>query len=160
MRSIQITAIGFLAILALLLLFSINANPDNNLLYGLKRAQEKMFLSLQVGPQQRLNYLDSLLVKRYRELEYLTNHQKTYLLWNSSLRFGATAGEMTNLILENNLKDRSNEFIAKFQKHHQAINNLLVNYPGDLDPTEENSKFLSDAKNYLSLYISQLSQVK
>lgn len=159
MKEVKLASIIFLSILAILLVVSNNANP-NRIDYGFKRAQEKVFLSLKLTPLQKIDYYDSLLSKRLKELEYLTNNKKTYLLWQSSLRYAATAGEVTEVIINNNLKDKANQFVEKFKQHQQAINDLLTNYPGDLDPTEENSKFLTDAINYLDLYIEKLSQVK
>lgn len=159
MQQIKLAAIIILAILAILLVASNSANPGD-LTYGFKRLQEKAFLGLQFSSSQKLDYYDSLLAKRLRELQNLTNNKKTYLLYQASLRYAATAGELTDLIAANNLKDKANQFIEKFQKHQQAINNLLKNYPGDLDPTEKNSKFLTDAINYLNQYIEKLSQVK
>ncbi|TSC87416.1 MAG: hypothetical protein G01um10147_593 [Microgenomates group bacterium Gr01-1014_7] len=159
MKQAKLFLIVILTVLALLLLTSNNANPGSPT-YNLKRLQEKIFLNLRLSPEQKADYYDSLLSVRLKELEHLTYNKKTYLLWDSSLRYTATAGEVTNLIVQNNLKDKANQFIGKFRNHQQSINNLLTNYPGDLDPTEENHKFLTDAINYLNLYIEKLSQVK
>lgn len=159
MQQIKLSSIIILSILAILLLVSNNANPDR-IDYGFKRLQEKLFLSLHFSPPQKVNYYNTLLSQRLRELEYLTQNKKTYMLWQSSLRYAATAGEVTDVIIKNNLKDRANQFREEFNQHQQAINNLLINYPGDLDPTEENSKFLTDAINYLNEYIEKLSKIK
>ncbi len=159
MTRVKLYSIIILGILAIVLLASINANPDSPV-FGVKRLQEKLFLGLQLSTEQKVDYYYALLSKRLKELEYLTNNKKTYLLWQSSLRYSATAGEVTDLITSNNLKVQASKFIDIFKKQHQAINYLLTNYPGDLDPTEKNWKFLEDAKNYLDLYIEKLSQVK
>lgn len=159
MQQIKLAAIIILSLLAILLIVSNNANPDR-IDYGFKRAQEKLYLSLKFTPSQKIDYYDTLLSKRLNELEYLTNNKKTYLLWQSSLRYAATAGEVTDVIINNNLKDQADQFVEKFKQHQEAINNLLTNYPGDNDPTEENSKFLTDAINSLTSYIDKLSQVK
>lgn len=159
MQYTKLTAIIILAFLAILLVVSNGANPGR-IDYDFKRLQEKTFLSLHFSNGQKVDYYDYLLSRRLKELEYLTYNKKTYLLWQSSLRYAATAGEVTDLIISNNLKDRASQFISLFQKHKVAINDLLTNYPGDLDPTEENSKFLTDAINYLNEYIEKLSKVK
>lgn len=159
MQQIKLAAIILLTILAILLLASNGANPDR-LDYGFKRAQEKLYLSLKFTPLQKIDYYDTLLSKRLNELEYLTNNKKTYLLWQSSLRYAATAGEVTDVIINNNFGDKADQFVEKFKQHQEVINNLLTNYPGDLDPTEENSKFLTDDINSLTSYIDKLSQVK
>lgn len=159
MQQIKLATIIILAVLAIILLASNGANPDR-IDYGFKRAQEKLFLGLKFSPQQKVDYYQTLLNNRLKELEYLTYNKKTYMLWQSSLRYSATAGQVTDLIISNNLKDKAAQFATLFQKHQQEINNLLTNYPGDLDPTEENSKFLTDAINYLNEYIDKLSQIK
>lgn len=159
MQQIKLAAIIVLGLLAILLSVSASANPDR-IDYGFKRLQEKLFLSLHFSPEQKVDYYDTLLSQRLKELEYLTQNKKTYMLWQSSLRYAATAGEVTEVIVKNNLKDPANQFRGKFRKHQQAINNLLTNYPGDLDPTEENSKFLTDDINYLNEYIEKLSKIK
>lgn len=155
----KLVAIIVLSLLVLLLLSSKGANPDR-LDYGFKRAQEKLYLGLKFSPQQKVDYYETLLNNRLKELEYLTYNKKTYMLWQSSLRYAATAGEATEVIINNNLRDQANQFMDKFKQHQAAINDLLTNYPGDFDPTEENSKYLKDAINYLSEYINKLSKVK
>lgn len=159
MQRTKLAAIIVLGLLAILLVASNSANPDR-LDYGFKRLQEKLYLSLKFSPQQKADYYETLLNNRLNELKYLTNNKKTYLLWQSSSRYSATAGQLTDLIGQNDLKDKAAQFISIFQTHQAAINNLLTNYPGDLDPTEENSKFLTDAINYLNQYIDKLSQVQ
>lgn len=159
MQQIKLAVIIILALLAIILVASNGANPDR-IDYGFKRAQEKLFLSLKFSPTQKVDYYETLLNNRLKELEYLTYNKKTYLLWQSSSRYAATAGEVTDVIINNNLNDKANQFVEKFKQHQQAINNLLTNYPGDLDPTERNAKFLTDAINYLSEYIEKLSKVK
>jgi len=159
MQLYKLVAIIILAVLAVILLASNGANPDR-IDYGFKRLQEKLFLTLQFSKTQKVDYYQNLLNKRLKELEYLTYNKKTYMLWSSSLRYAATAGEATNLIIQNNLVWEANKFVDIFQNHQAQINDLLTNYPGDLDPTEKNSKFLTDAINSLTSYISKLSQVK
>ncbi len=159
MNQYKLAAIIFLVVAAIILLASNGANP-HRIDYGFKRAQEKLFLTLKFSPEQKIDYYETLLNKRLGELEYLTYNKKTYILWSSSLRYAATAGEATNLIIQNNLVREANKFVVIFQNHQSQINDLLTNYPGDLDPTENNSKFLEDAINSLTSYIDKLSQVK
>ncbi len=159
MKQIKLYLIGILAILVVSLLISNNAKPDFAFGYGIKRAEEKLFLNLQFSKNQKLDYLDYLLSERLKNLQYLTNNKKTYLLWQSSLRYSTTAGEITDFIIGNNLADKASQFSQTFKQHQSLINDLLTYYPGDLDPTEKNSKFLTDAINYLSQYIEKLSQL-
>jgi len=158
MQQYKLVAIIILAVLAIVLLASNGANPDSPI-YRIKRLQEKSFLGL-LSAEQKVDYYKGLLSERLKELDYLTNNKKTYLLWSSSSRYAATAGEATNLIIQNNLVWEANKFVDIFHNHQAQINDLLTNYPGDLDPTEKNSKFLTDAINSLTSYIDKLSQVK
>ena len=159
MNQYKLAAIIFLVVAAIILLASNGANP-HRIDYGFKRAQEKLFLTLKFSSEQKIDYYETLLNRRLKELEYLTFNRKTYILWSASLRYAATAGEVTDLIIQNSLSDKASQYIDKFKNHQEAINSLLKNYPGDLDPTEENSKFLEDAINSLTSYIDKLSQVK
>src|SRR5574337_127114 len=100
-------------ILAVALIISQNADPNFGPLYSLKRVQEKVFLSLRITPKDKLEYMSYLLDKRLKELEDpIKNNDHNYVLESSS-RYFTLAGQMTDLIVANNLKDYVNPIQQK-----------------------------------------------
>ncbi len=162
---IQIILIIVLTIVALSLILSQKATPDNPMLFGLKRLQEKTYLNFKSNPMDRLDYMSSLLDKRLAEIAAILDHKKYDFLLSSSLRYSTLAGEMTDLVISNNLKDKqsfsSSKVVAvkdQFNKHKKVLFDLYVAYPKNTQNLEY--KYLEDDINYLNIYLDKLSEVK
>ncbi len=147
-----------LGLVAAALLLSNQANPDSPL-FGVKRAQEKIFLTISSSPDKKAKYYSSLLDKRFEEINFLVKSKKTNLLWSASLRYSATAGELSKLIIDNNLTSYVPKTIEKFKFHQVVFKNLDDdNFPNRL--ANENWKYLQDASHYLDQYIIKLSHAQ
>lgn len=155
---IQFGLIVILAIFALSLILSQNANPDIPLLFGLKRVQEKIFLSMESDPSIRVNYMSALLDKRLLEIKNLLNNKSYNYLWTSSLRYSTTAGQITDLIGANNLGEKADFIKKQFLEHQKVLNDLYIAYPKNTDNVEY--KYLEDAINYLKIYLEKLTNLK
>lgn len=154
----QLILIFVLAFFALSLILSQNANPDFTPLYGLKRVQEKAFLSLKTNPKDRVDYMSALLDARLKEFENVIKNGSYSYLWSSSIRHSTFAGQITELITANNLKDMVGPAKLQFENHKNKLNELYVAYPKNTDNVEY--KYILDAINYLNAYLQKLSQVK
>lgn len=154
---IELISIVILVALVILLLTSFGAQPDSGLSYNLKRLQEKVFLNFKFSPEAKINYYNLLLDERLQELKYLVGANKTNLLWSASLRYSTTAGELTDILIGNNLQNQAPYFINKFTKHREELQSLLAGYPRDF--SNEDWKFLEDGINYLNLYLDKLSKL-
>lgn len=143
-----------LTALLLALFFSDYANPDS-LLYLLKRVQEKAFMRTKGTPSAKADYLSLQLDKRLEELQNLVKNKSYFYLVSSSLRYSTTAGRLTQIVIDNRLKVQSEALEKKFLAHQQVLQDLLDNYPQDLN-TEY--KYLQDDINYLKLYLEMLHQ--
>lgn len=148
--------IVILAVVVVLLLLSNQATPDSPI-FGVKRLQEKAFLSISNSPEKKADYYLVLLDKRLEEIDYLVKNNKFDHLWSASLRYSTTAGEVTKLITDNNLSSYVPDTIAKFKSHQSVFKNLGDNFPNRFD--NEDWKFLQDASNYLDQYITILSKI-
>lgn len=146
-----------LVLVATSLLLSNSANPGTPF-FGIKRLQEKVFLSFSLAPEKKADYYLSLLDKRLEEINYLIKNKKTDHLWSASLRYSATAGEISKLIIDNNLISYASKAIEKFKSHQKAFKNLDDTFPNRFN--NEDWKYLQDGVNYLDQYISQLSKVQ
>ncbi len=155
---IQLSLIIILVIFALSLILSQNANPDFPPLFTLKRLQEKIFLSMESGSSNKVDYLSALLNKRLLEFKNLINNKNYDYLWTSSLRYSTTAGQITELVSANNLGDKVDSIKKQFLEHQKVLNNLYIAYPKNTDNVEY--KYLEDAINYLKIYLDKLAEVK
>src|SRR5258708_138441 len=106
---IKLGLILLLAIFLGLILFSDKVNPNLGPLFQFKRLQEKFYLSLRNSPETKLDYQKTLLNNRAQELRYLVETKNYRYILTSSLRYSATAGNITNLIADAGLKDRIDE---------------------------------------------------
>lgn len=155
---IQIAAILILAVFALSLILSQKANPDNKLLFALKRVQEKVYLNLRGNPNDKLDYMSNLLDKRAGELDSMVKAQSYCCILNAALRYSTLAGQITEMIEANNMKDRVPQTINQFQKHKEILQKTYIIYPKNMDNFEY--KYIEDDVNYLDLYLDKLSKVK
>lgn len=155
---IQLGLIIILAITTISLVLSPNANPDFPALWGLKRIQEKVFLKFKSTPQDKMNYMGNLLDIRLEEIKNITNNKNYNYLLKSSLRYSTLAGEITKLIINNNMVDQVETTRKQFRDHKIVLNDLYVAYPKNTDNVEY--KYLEDDINYLNIYLQKLSEVK
>lgn len=155
---IQLVAMFVLIVIVLSLLLSQNANPDNPTLFGLKRVQEKTYLSLRTNPQDRVDYLSSLLDKRLKEFENIIKNESYSYMWSASIRHSTFAGQITETITANNLKEMVEPTKKQFEEHKAKLNELYVAYPKNTNNLEW--KYILDAINYLNAYLDKLEQVK
>ncbi|OGC47742.1 hypothetical protein A2886_01815 [candidate division WWE3 bacterium RIFCSPHIGHO2_01_FULL_42_13] len=133
----------------ILLLLSPQTNPDFPELYKVKRLQEKIFFTLQSTPLRKVVYYRTLLNTRVQELQNLVKNRNYDYILSSSLRYSTTAGNLTELILQNDLSDQIPPTLEQFKSHQEIFRFLLIDYP-----TEDNDswKYLQDDINYLTIY--------
>lgn len=154
----QVGLIIILAIFALSLLLSQKAAPNIPPLFSLKRVQEKVFLNLKSNPEQRVDYLVFLLNNRLYELDAVVKAKNYDYVLPSASRYSTLAGQITDLVIANNLKDKVPSLKQTFENHQKVLNDLYIFYPKNTDNWEW--KYIQDDVNYLKIYLDQLSKVK
>lgn len=152
---IQLGLIIFLAIAVLSLILSQKANPDFPPFWGLKRIQEKVFLKLKSNPQEKLDYMSFLLDRRLEELNNQVRRQSYSYILPSALRYSTLAGQITEMIVGNNMQDKVTSTTAQFIAHQKVLQEIYVIYPKNTDNVEY--KYIEDDINYLSIYLDQLT---
>jgi len=114
----EIVLIAILALAAFSLILTRYVNPDFVPLFNLKRLQEKVFLNTKPSPESKVEYMTFLLNVRLDEIKYILSRKKYDYLLSTSLRYSTLAGETTELIIANNLKDQAeplkNQFLRGF----------------------------------------------
>jgi hypothetical protein len=151
----------FLLIITLPVIFTLSilgvkgANPNSQPLYNIKRLYEKNQLNSKSSIYDKLNYLYGLLDKRLAELEFIVKEGKSSYVLTTSLRYSTTAGQITELIIQNNLKNESQKAKEKLESHFLIVKDLPQKYP----KTDEEVKYIIDDANYLKIYINQLSSL-
>lgn len=151
---LQVAAIAILAIIFLSLILAKNATPDNPNLWGLKRIQEKVFLDLKSNPEEKLEYMRALLDIRLKELKDQVNNQSYGYILPSSQRYHTLAGQITEMVLANNLGDKVNPIKNQFNNHIKVLEEIYVIYPKNTE--NEEYKYIEDDINYLKIYLDQL----
>lgn len=156
---IQLGLILVLAVLTLSLLLSLKANPDMPPFFALKRVQEKIFLKFKSNTEDRLDYMSSLLDTRLVELQNVVKNKNYDYVLRSSLRYSTLAGQITDLIVANNLTDEVPGIKKQFLNHQKFLDGLYVAYPKNI-PDNVEWKYIQDDFNYLGLYLDKLEKVK
>lgn len=152
---IKLGLIITVALFILSLILSQNATPDFPPFFNLKRVQEKAYLSLKSSPEAKVDYMSLLLDSRLKELEAQVNNESYNYILPSALRYSTTAGQMTELIIANNLTSHNDWVSELFKKHKQKLNEIYVIYPKNTDNVEY--KYIEDDINYLDIYLQKLS---
>lgn len=155
---IQFGLIIILVLFALSLIFSQKATPDQSLLFGLKRIQEKVFLATRSNPSDRVDYMSSLLETRLQELQTQVNNKSYGYILPSASRYSTLAGQITDLVVSNNLTERVGSVRNQFLSHQKVLDEVYIIYPKNTDNWEW--KYIKDDYNYLGLYLEKLEAVK
>ncbi len=154
---IQLWTIIVLILIVITLLLSHNANPEFVPFWNLKRAQEKLYLKLRNTPQDKVDYMSGLLNVRLNEMNHLVNSKSYDFVLPTSMRYSALAGQITDLIIANNLKDKIPAITAQFIEHQAILHDIYVIYPKNTDNVEY--KYIEDDINYLKLYLDKLAKI-
>lgn len=156
------TQVGLIIILvgfALSLILSQKTAPNVPPLFSLKRVQEKVFLKLKSNPQERVDYMVFLLNNRLYELDAVVKAKNYNYVLSSASRYSTLAGQITDLVIANNLKDKVPFLKQTFENHQKVLNDLYVFYPKNI-PNNVEWKYIQDDVNYLKIYLDKLSSVK
>lgn len=156
--TLEIILIVVLALGAFSLILTRYVNPNFTPLFGLKRLQEKTFLNFQTSPEAKVKYMSFLLELRVGEIKYLVDNKNYNFLLDASLRYSTLAGEITDLIISNNLKSQLEPVKNQFLYHKEILNGLYIKYPKNTDNVEY--KYLEDDMNYLDIYLNKLAKLK
>lgn len=151
MKLVKLVLIFIFAGILIQLLAS-SANPSN-LLFPLKRLEEKNTLSNKSNPEDKLNYMLDLADNRLTELSEIVNSKNYRFVLKSSLRYSTQVGEIVNLVKSNNLKDKTQMVTDRLTPHQSVLESLYANYP---DPENTERKYVQDDINYLKIYLSEL----
>lgn len=155
---IQLGAVVILTVLVVSLMLSQTASPDNSAFWSLKRAQEKVYLKLKSNPAERLDYMSLLLDRRLQELKSQVDRQSYSHILPSASRYSTLAGQITDMIVVNNMKDKAASITNQFREHQKVLYETYVIYPKNTDNVEY--KYIEDDMNYLGIYLEKLAKVK
>ncbi len=155
----QVGLIIILAIFALSLLLSQKATPNIPPLFSLKRVQEKVYLKLKSDPKARVDYMVFLLNNRLYELDAVVKGKNYDFVLPSASRYSTLAGQITDLVIANNMTDKVLSLKQIFEVHQKVLNDLYVFYPKNIAENVE-WKYIQDDYNYLKIYLDKLSIVK
>lgn len=156
---IQLGLIIILVLLAGSLILSEKAAPDNKLLFGLKRVQEKAFFKTKSTPADKADFMSSMLNSRLEELGDVFKHKSYDDVLPAASRYSTLAGQITDLVIANNLTGKVPALKQQFLNHQKIIDTIYVAYPKN-NPDNVEYKYIKDDYNYLNLYLDKLEKVK
>lgn len=156
---IQLGAIVILLMVVITLILSGQANPDVPPLFYLKRIQEKAYLKLKPDARSKVDYMSALLDSRLQELQNVVKNKSYDFVLLSSLRYSTLVGQITDLIVANNLTDKVTAIKSQFLNHQELLDTLYIIYPKNIQDNVE-WKYIQDDFNYLKLYLDKLEKVK
>lgn len=155
---IQLGIIAIMVIFAISLVLSQKTDPSNPLLFALKRVQEKAFFSLKFTPSQKVDYMSNLLDNRLAEIKNQVYSKNYGYILPSASRYSTLAGQITETIVANDMRDKIASIVSQFSNHKKVLNDVYVIYPKNTDNLEY--KYIEDDINYLDLYLDKLSKIK
>lgn len=155
---IQLGLIVFMAVFAISLLFAQSASPDAVPFFALKRVQEKVFLNFKSSPKEKVGYMRGLLNNRLEELKSQVNRESYGYILPSALRYSTLAGQITEMVLGNDMNDQIPSIKDQFNNHTKILNEIYVIYPKNTENMEY--KYIEDDINYLKIYLDKLNDIK
>ena len=103
--------------------------------------------------------MSTLLDSRLEELQNVVKNKNYDYVLRSSLRYSTLAGQITDLIVSNNLTDKIEAVRNQFLNHKKLLDTLYVAYPKNIRDNVE-WKYIQDDFNYLNLYLDKLANIK
>ncbi len=132
-----------------------NVNPDNSSSYKVKRLKEKVTLIFKFSAKAKSAHLSKLLAKRMDELTYIVENKKMFYFEKATLRYSATAGQLSEVIVAKSLKSEAGSAKEQMEAYIPQIEKLQENFSSD----SAEWRFLQDDINSLKIYIDKLTSI-
>lgn len=127
-------------------------NPGDGFKFSFKRLREKVMLALvSFSSQSKYNYQKDLLTKRLAELKYVVDNKDIANIQTTSQRYSATAGQIAELVVNNNLDKKATQSIFSLQLQ------VLKDIQKQFNDTTAEWRFIEHDIDYVKSYISQLN---
>jgi len=112
-------------------------------------------LKLKTNPSDKVDHMSLLLDRRLEELNNQVNGKSYGYILPSASRYSTLAGQITDLIVVSNIKDKVASVTDQFKNHQKVLQKIYVIYPKNTENVEY--KYTEDDINYLNLYLDKLS---
>lgn len=127
-------------------------NPDAGSKYLVKRFKEKVFLFFKFDSNSKLDYYEVLLDKRLAELVYIVVNNDIAHIETTSSRYESTAGQLTQILLDNKSDENFLKVKQKFTDHLLVLVKIQDNF---LSSTAQ-WRFVENDINSLKIYSQQI----
>lgn len=127
--------------------------PDSQLAYNTKRLKEKIVLFFKFTPKKKVSYYKVLLNSRLSEYKYIVDSKNIAYIEKVSQRYETTAGQLTELIIEKNMKEEINSTIELLNSHKLIIGGMKDDFLFD----SLEWRLLMNGLNSLEIYLEKLS---
>ena len=121
-------------------------NPNDAYKYKFKRLREKItLLVLSPSPNHKADYYEKLLNVRLAELKYVVDNKDAANIETSSGRYSATAGQLTEYIINKNLDEHKQKTADIMSSHLPVLEKLKESF----DATTAVWRFIEYDVDYL-----------
>lgn len=129
---------------------------DENISNVVDRLFEKISMIFKFSSKDKVDYQKKLTEKRLAELKYAIQNDRGELIEELSSRYSTYLGNLTEMVIKNNMTDRKQEFLDMYDRHYQVVDQLDTRF-------ESNSGFwllMEHNKNYARIYSDQIKAIK
>lgn len=127
-------------------------NPDAGNRYLVKRFKEKVILFFKFSPDSKVDYYQTLLDKRLAELVYIADNKNIAFIETTSSRYESTAGQLTEMLVKLDNKDKFSATEKKFGEHLLILDQAQRNF---MQPSAE-WRFVQNDINSVKIYSQQI----
>lgn len=120
------------------------------------RLFERITSFFKFSNQDKYSYQKTLTEKRLAELKYITDNNQGDQLEELSSRYSTYLGQLTELVLKNQMKDKKQELLDMYSNHLQVLEELAKSY----DSNTGLGMLMQHDINYVKIYSGQINDLK
>lgn len=148
-KDICLAIILFAGSFILLLFISQNAKPISPL-FPMQRLDESLILLIKRSPDEKVEYYQYLLQKRFSDISYVVQTDHRDILVSVSLRYSTTVGKAVQIASAFNV--RKSQLRIELEQQKLMLINMITHYVSN----DNRQKFIQDDINYINIYEKDL----
>lgn len=135
--------------------YSANIKKVDHIANIRERIQERINILFKFSPQSKIDYQKELTEKRFAELVYVIENRKGDFIEETTSRYAAYLGRLTEVAIKNKAFDKKNSFLEMLENHELVLEDLIKYF-------EANSGFwllLKHDINSINIYSEQIQKL-
>lgn len=119
------------------------------------RIWERITLFLKFSQKDKINYQQQLAEKRLAELKYVIDSDRGDMIEETSSRYSAYLGRLTEAVLQNKITNKKQELLSMFENHAEILDELI----GKVNVDSGFWLLLKHDINYVKIYSDQIKSL-